>query len=240
MGATDTQTKTVARQTTRFAITEHPRKPEKASVVVEAVNALDALDQYAVSHGYGRYSDLDDLHEFLGFDEYGLWAVYENVTLWAIPLTWSTEIARLTHEGLCVVVTRNGYTGQIFVQINTEDLGESDTDGNLEPFIEIMLDELVIYDHDKHKGLTVGASQDPGKERPMRDENNMQWLVGENDGSGYKYGVVANHVHGDTFELHGFFATYDDADDHRTYLKTAYVDYGHIKIVKIELPEVSS
>lgn len=217
--------KPVLRQTTRFAITENPRRPEEASAVVGAVNALDALDQYAVLHGYGRYSDLPDLHGYLGFDEHGLWAVYENVTLWAIPL-WSTKIARLRHEGIHLAVTRNEYTGQLFVQVNTEGLADRDRDSNLEPYVEIMLDEVVLYDHDKERRIQRGAD--------------MQWLVGTNTGEGYQYGVVAEHKDGKRFELHGFFPTYDDADTRRTYLETAYEDYGYVKVVKIELLEVSS
>ena len=230
MGTTDTQH--VVRQTTRFAITETPTELRGASGLIEAVNALDALDQYAVSQGYGRYSDLDDLHEFLGFDEHGLWAVFENVTLWAIPLSWSTETARLEHEGVHVMATRDELTGQLFVGINTENLHESDTDANREPFMEIMLDEYVLYDYDKDNGLTVVPSR-------MQDPN-MQWLVGNGTGMGYQYGVVAEHKDGQRFELHGFFRTYDDAYDRRAYLETAYEDYGCMKIVKIELPEVSS
>lgn len=71
-------------------------------------------------------------------------------------------------------------------------------------------------------------------------DREMQWLVGHNDGTGYKYGVVAEHEVGKAFELHGFFPTFADAKERMRKLRLEYEDYGHIKIVKIELPEVTS
>jgi len=54
--------------------------------IVRAVNALDALDRYAVSQGCVPYSELSPLHEWIGTDEYGVWGVFTNLTIWAIPI----------------------------------------------------------------------------------------------------------------------------------------------------------
>lgn len=75
----------------RYLITEHPEDPLKTvqneKTLFEAVNPLDALDQYSMSHGYGGYSSLDpkDLSGNIGVDEYGFWAIFENCTLTALP-----------------------------------------------------------------------------------------------------------------------------------------------------------
>ena len=69
----------------RYAITEDPRHPQDG-VVVEAPNALGALDQYAIDNGYGRYESTPETRQLIGSDEHGIFATYENTTLWAIPL----------------------------------------------------------------------------------------------------------------------------------------------------------
>ena len=54
---------------------------------VSAVNALDALDKYAISAGFGAYEDLDKpLRDWLGVDQYGIFGVFCNATIWAIPV----------------------------------------------------------------------------------------------------------------------------------------------------------
>ncbi len=71
-------------------------------------------------------------------------------------------------------------------------------------------------------------------------DQEMQWLVGDNDGTGYKYGVVAEHEMGKTFELHGFFPTFAKATERMRRLRLEYEDYGAMWVVKIETPEVTS
>jgi hypothetical protein len=82
----------------QYLVTEYPEDPRKkvhvpGRTIFEAVNPLDALDQYAVAKGYGRYSDMEphDLAGMIGADEKGVWAVFENCTLWAIPFPRKEE-----------------------------------------------------------------------------------------------------------------------------------------------------
>lgn len=84
-----------------YLVTEHPNDPKKTvqrpgKTLFQAVNPLDALDQYSVAHGYSRYSDIDRplLDGVIGSDQYGVFASYENTTLWAIR--WPPEPLEVT------------------------------------------------------------------------------------------------------------------------------------------------
>jgi hypothetical protein len=70
-----------------YLITPDPAHKEVAPWArVKAVNALDALNKYAIDEGYSNYEDLGDpLRDWMGIDQYGLWGVFTNATIWAIP-----------------------------------------------------------------------------------------------------------------------------------------------------------
>lgn len=75
-----------------WVITSAPEQPYADNWgKVSAINALGALDAYAIQHGYGGYSSLIEDPAYLedvgiGTDQHGLYATYENTTIWAIPL----------------------------------------------------------------------------------------------------------------------------------------------------------
>jgi len=70
-----------------YWITVDPaHKPIEPQAKVRAINALHALDLYAVGQGFGAYEDLDPpLSDWLGVDQYGIWGTFTNCTIWAIP-----------------------------------------------------------------------------------------------------------------------------------------------------------
>lgn len=58
---------------------------------------------------------------------------------------------------------------------------------------------------------------------------------------GYPYGVIAEHKDRDGLdELHGPFATWNQALEYKSELRAEFSDYGEIRICKIEVPGVSS
>lgn len=71
----------------KFWITMDPaHKPVIPIAELEAVNALDALDRYAIGEGFVAYGELDPpLSDWLGVDQYGIWGTFTNCTIWAIP-----------------------------------------------------------------------------------------------------------------------------------------------------------
>lgn len=58
-------------------------------------------------------------------------------------------------------------------------------------------------------------------------------------GGGYPYGVEAGPTTHGQIELHGAWKTYDEAAAHADWMRGEYADYEYIKIVRIEMPEVS-
>ena len=138
----------------RFYITTNPDDPEEGyEAIVEAVNQLEALDKYAVSQGFAEYSSVEGLEESLGIDTHGFWGVFTNYTIWAIPIKpvkrpKDHPIVQLRYEGLTISATRNDYTDQLVVLINTEEVTETDQDdGN--PIIEVSLNDSTLYDYEK-------------------------------------------------------------------------------------------
>lgn len=120
---------------------------------VDALSPLHALDIYSIKHGYGGYSEnavQQPLHEVLGVDEHGLWATYENGTLWALAddVREEVELERIIFAGVWVTVLRNG-DGQLTVVINTEGAEEEDDHGN--PYMQVLLNDAQLYDHERPK-----------------------------------------------------------------------------------------
>jgi len=82
---------------TKWLVTTSPSAPFtlrqgylKDTWRVEARNPLEAIDLYAIKHGYSGYTNaliagVDPDEIAMGFDEYGLWATFTNYTIWAIP-----------------------------------------------------------------------------------------------------------------------------------------------------------
>jgi hypothetical protein len=68
-----------------YWITPDPAHNVEPWAKVTAINALAALDEYAISEGYSAYEDLGPLRDWMGIDQYGLWGVFTNATIWAIP-----------------------------------------------------------------------------------------------------------------------------------------------------------
>lgn len=75
-----------------YLITPDPAHKVKPWAQVQAVNALDALNTFAKAEGFGDYEDLGDpLRDWMGIDQYGLYGVFCNSTIWAIPIDVSTR-----------------------------------------------------------------------------------------------------------------------------------------------------
>jgi len=71
-----------------YLITPDPAHKVEPWARVTAVNSLDALNRYAVAEGFSNYEDLgDQLRDWVGIDQYGLWGVFTNATIWAIPIS---------------------------------------------------------------------------------------------------------------------------------------------------------
>lgn len=71
----------------KYVITTTPGNSNQEDVTIEAVNQLEALDKFAMSEGFGPYSTTLPLlgDGSMGVDEHGLWAIFTNTTIWALP-----------------------------------------------------------------------------------------------------------------------------------------------------------
>jgi hypothetical protein len=126
---------------------------------VLAVNPLDALDRYAMQVGFSAYSDLGPLYEWVGIDQHGMWGIFTNYTIWAIP---REEPGRLDEERIAQFIADllshdndilSGLTGAPPSLINAarasmdvEPSRANDRDGDLRYL--------------RHEGLFVGVCRD--------------------------------------------------------------------------------
>lgn len=140
--------------TRAYVITASPAKPSKRPLgyVQEARDPLEALDRFCVHEGFGSYTDIigGGLEEgSLGVDEYGLWATYSNMTIWAIPLDPLPPIETVYFEGLAISLSRNTITRQLIVHINTEGVNEKDEDDDGASYLQISLNDVELYDYER-------------------------------------------------------------------------------------------
>lgn len=60
-----------------------------------------------------------------------------------------TAMHTIEYEGMCIVLARNGQTGQLIVNINTEGVAEYDQNDVGHPRLEVALNDVEIYDYDQ-------------------------------------------------------------------------------------------
>lgn len=157
-----------------YLITPDPAHGVQPWARVSAINALDALDQYALGEGYSNYEDIGGrLKDWIGVDQYGLWGIFTNATIWAVPalpVSPPAEISRLEHEGVSVAVTRNAITGQLIVVINTEAVDDRDQDSEGYAFIQVTLNDGAIHDYENEELECDGHEHDPGNPAQISGE----------------------------------------------------------------------
>jgi len=134
--------------TQTYVITTTPSNPARGQYErIKAINTLHALDQFAIKRGFVAYGELENWPEFMGIDQHGLWGVFGNETIWAIPINPCPAVSSLEYEGLSVLATRNSNTGQLIVLINTEAVSGYDKDDEGYAFIEITLDDCPVHEY---------------------------------------------------------------------------------------------